>query len=92
MRGNTDVGIVYDRSNNTSGSVIGYVDSDFAGDLDRRRSLTGYVFTFASGAISWKAALQSKAVLSTTEAEYMAATEAVKEAIWLTGLVEDLGL
>ena len=92
LRGTTDVGIIYDRSNNTSGSVIGYVDSDFAGDLDRRRSLTGYVFTFASGAISWKAALQSKAVLSTTEAEYMAATEAVKEAIWLTGLVEDLGL
>ncbi|KAJ8640321.1 hypothetical protein MRB53_017015 [Persea americana] len=79
-------------SNNTFGSVIGYVDSDFAGDLDRRRSLTGYVFTFVSGAISWKAALQSKDVLSTTEAEYMAATEAVKEAIWLAGLVGDLGL
>ncbi|XXG58369.1 hypothetical protein AAC387_Pa04g0693 [Persea americana] len=81
LRGTIDVGIIYNRSNNTSGSVIGYVDSDFVGDLDRRRSLTGYVFTFASGAISWKAALQSKAVLSTTEAEYMAATEAVKEGI-----------
>ena len=52
LRGTTDVGIIYDRSNNTSGSVIGYVDSDFVGDLDRRRSLAGYIFTLASGAIS----------------------------------------
>eukprot|EP00268_Persea_americana_P003240 TRINITY_DN10975_c0_g1_i1.p1 TRINITY_DN10975_c0_g1~~TRINITY_DN10975_c0_g1_i1.p1 ORF type:complete len:188 (+),score=29.29 TRINITY_DN10975_c0_g1_i1:162-725(+) len=92
LRGTINVGIVYDKSNNTSGSVIGYVDKNFAGDLDRIKSLTSYVFTFVSGANSWNAALQSKAVLSTIEAKYMAATEVVKEAIWLTGLVEDLGL
>ena len=84
--------IIYDRNNNTSASVIGYVDSEFTGDLDRIRSLIVYVFTFATCAISWKATLQSKAVLSATEAKYMAATEAVNEAIWLTGLVGDLGL
>ncbi|KAG8477716.1 hypothetical protein CXB51_027660 [Gossypium anomalum] len=68
----------------------GYVDADFAGDLDRRRSLTGYVFTIGGCAISWKATLQTTVALSTTEAEYMAITEACKEAIWLKGLFSEL--
>lgn len=70
--------------------VVGYVDSDHAGDLDTRRSLTGYVFTFGSCAISWKAVLQSTVALSTTEAKYMAINEACKEAIWLKGLFGEL--
>ncbi|KAG8498692.1 hypothetical protein CXB51_005072 [Gossypium anomalum] len=70
--------------------VIGYVDADFAGDLDRRRSLTGYVFTIGGCAISLKATLQTTISLSTTEAEYMAITEACKEAIWLKGLFSEL--
>ena len=57
-----------------------------------RRSLTGYAFTFSGSAIIWKATLQSTVALSTTEAEYMTITEAVKETIWLRGLVEDLNL
>ncbi|PHT86302.1 hypothetical protein T459_11018 [Capsicum annuum] len=59
--------------------VIGYVDSDFAGDHDKRRSLTGYVFTIGGCAISWKATLQTTIALLTTEAEYMAITKAFKE-------------
>ncbi|KAG8472156.1 hypothetical protein CXB51_036420 [Gossypium anomalum] len=74
----------------TEDGVIGYVDADFAGDLDRRRSLTGYVFTIGGCAISWKATLQTTVALSTTEAEYMAITEACKEAIWLKGLFSEL--
>ncbi|KAG8473168.1 hypothetical protein CXB51_035114 [Gossypium anomalum] len=74
----------------TRDGVIGYVDADFAGDLDRRRSLTGYVFTIGVCAISWKATLQTTVALSTTEAEYMAITEACKEVIWLKGLFSEL--
>ncbi|KAG8482828.1 hypothetical protein CXB51_024043 [Gossypium anomalum] len=74
----------------TKDGVIGYVDADFVGDLDRRRSLTGYVFTIGGCAISWKATLQTTVALSTTEAEYMAITEACKEAIWLKGLFSEL--
>jgi hypothetical protein len=92
LRGTTDVGLVYHRGSGISSSVIGYVDLDYASDLDKRRSLTGFVFTLLGCAISWKATLQSTVALSTTEAEYMAAAEAVKEAIWLRGLVSDLGL
>ncbi|KAG8489147.1 hypothetical protein CXB51_017180 [Gossypium anomalum] len=87
LRGTTDVCLQFGR---TKDRVIGYVDADFAGDLDRRRSLTGYVFTIGGCAISWKATLQTTVALSTTEAEYMAITEACKEAIWLKGLFSEL--
>jgi len=66
--------------------LVGYVDFDYAGDLDKRRSLTGYVFTIGGCAVSWKACLQATVALSTIEAEYMAISEACKEDIWLRGL------
>ncbi|KAH9793742.1 Integrase catalytic domain-containing protein [Citrus sinensis] len=56
------------------------------------RSQEEYVFTLGGGPISWWSILQSTIALSTTEAEYMAATEAVKEAIWLKSLLSDLGV
>jgi ribonuclease HI len=70
--------------------LAGYVDSDYAGDLDKRRSLTGYVFTVGGCAVSWKATLQDAVAQSTTEAEYMAIAEAGKEAVWLKGLYAEL--
>jgi hypothetical protein len=70
---------------------IGYVDADYAGCIDTRRSTTGYVFTFGSGSISWASKLQSVVSLSTYEAEYTAIVHAAKEAIWLTYLLEDIG-
>ena len=61
--------------------VFGVVDSDYSKDINTRRSISGYVFTLGGCAISWKAQLQSTVALSTTEAEYMAVTEGLKEAI-----------
>ncbi|MCH83068.1 hypothetical protein A2U01_0003882 [Trifolium medium] len=49
----------------------GFVDSDYAGDLDRRRSTTGYVFKIYGAPVSWRSMLQATVTLSTTEAEYM---------------------
>ena len=74
----------------TRDGVAGYVDSDYARDLDKRRSLIGYMFTIGGCDISWKATIQSKIALSTTEAKYMAVTEASKEAFWLKGLFGEL--
>jgi len=65
---------------------------DFVGNVDTRKSLTGYVFTLYGTAISWKASQQSVVVLSTIEAEYMALAEGVKEAIWLKGIINKLGI
>jgi len=80
VRGTTGKGLGFDRIKAATSDVTGFVDSDYAGDLDRRRSISGYIFTMCEGAITWKASLQSIAALSTTEAEYIAATEGVREA------------
>lgn len=90
LRGTYDIGLVYGDSENCV--LTGYSDSDYAADLDGRRSMTDYVFTVGGSVISWKATLQPSVALSTTEAEYMAVIEPVKEGIWLKGLVNDLGL
>nr|GEV03766.1 retrovirus-related Pol polyprotein from transposon TNT 1-94 [Tanacetum cinerariifolium] len=58
----------------------------------RGRSITGYAFLVYGCVVSWKATLQHVMALSTTEAGYMPFTEAVKEAIWLRGLLEELGV
>ncbi|KAE8723957.1 Detected protein of unknown function [Hibiscus syriacus] len=87
-----DVGLVFEQDEALGQCVVGYADFDYAGDLDKRRSTTGYLFTIAKAPVSWKSTLQSTVALSTTEAKYMAVSEAIKEAIWLNGLMEDLGV
>ncbi len=91
LKGTIDVGLTFDRAKMID-SVVGYVDLDFVGDLDKRISLTGYLFTLSESAISWKATLQATVALSTSEAKYMALAEAVKEVLWLQSLMGDLGL
>ncbi|KAH9684692.1 DNA (cytosine-5)-methyltransferase [Citrus sinensis] len=90
LRGTAVTAIMFGKISGASPEVAGFVDSDYAADKYRRRSITGFVFTMCGGAISWKSSLQSVVALSTTEAEYIALTEVVKEAIWLRGLVSEL--
>lgn len=71
--------------------ITRYVDSDYAGDLDKR-SLIGCVFTLYGCTINWQATLQFIVALSTAEVECITAAEAVKKAIWLQGLVNELGI
>ncbi|KAG9450795.1 hypothetical protein H6P81_010760 [Aristolochia fimbriata] len=92
LQNTVDVGLAFERDESLGQCIVGYSDSDYAGDLDKRRSTTGYLFTLAKASISWKSTLQSTVALSTTEAEYMAITEAVKETIWLHGLLKNLGV
>ncbi|GJZ99349.1 retrotransposon protein, putative, ty1-copia subclass [Tanacetum coccineum] len=85
-------GLVYGRDQGKHVDVDGFVDADYAKDPDKGRSITGYVFMVHGCVVSWKATLQHVVALSTTEAEYMALTEAVKESIWLKGLLIELGV
>jgi phosphoribosyl-AMP cyclohydrolase len=72
--------------------IHGFVDADWDGDLDHRISTSGYVFNLFGGAISWMRKRQAVVALSTTKVEYMAATHASKEAIWLQILCSGIGL
>jgi len=71
-------------------SLTGYTDSDFQSDRDSRRSTSGSVFTLNGGAVVWRSIKQKCVADSTMEAEYVAACEAAKEAIWLRKFLTDL--
>jgi hypothetical protein len=89
LKGTVDVGLKY---GGEQSELLGYCDADFAGDIDTRKSTTGFCFLLNGAAISWASKLQPTVAVSTAEAEYMAAAHAVKEALWLHKLMCDLGI
>ena len=70
----------------------GYVDAGFQSDPDDYKSQTGYVFVLNGGAISWKSSKQATIADSATESEYITASEAAKEAVWLSEFLKELGV
>ena len=72
-------------------TLEGWCDSDFAGDVDRCRSRTGYCMFLAGGPVSWRSRLQRLAARSTAEAEYMAAADATADIMWLRSILQELG-
>ena len=89
LKGTTELGIYYKKEGNTK--VMAYTDSDFARDIDDRRNTSGYVFLLSSGAISWSSKKQPVVLLSTTEAEYIAAASCACQCIWIQRMLEKLG-
>ena len=71
---------------------IGFVDADYAGDIDTRGSTSGYVFTMAGGPVSWSSKRQATVALSTTEAEYMSLTRAAQQSLWMYSFMSEVGL
>eukprot|EP00253_Pinus_taeda_P008373 PITA_08373 len=71
--------------------LVGFTDSDWAGDPDDRKSTAGYVFTLGSGPITWACKKQAAISLSSAEAEYRGALEASKEALWLRQILSEFG-
>ena len=88
LNGTRNFGITFDGKR---GLVLeGYSDADWGAGEDRK-SISGYVFTLAGGAISWSSKKQATTALSTTEAEYIALVQAAKESIWIQGFLKELG-
>jgi len=88
LKSTSKMHLSFKRSNLT---LQGFSDADLGGDLDGRKSTTGYIFTLGGTAISWKSKLQGRVSLSTTEAEYIVISEAAKEMIWFKNLLRELG-
>ena len=78
-------------SDGVGDELYGYSDADWAGDVDTRRSTSGYVFKIGDAAISWCSKKQITVAKSSTEAEYVALSAAAQEAIWLRRLLMDIG-
>ena len=88
LQGTKDFGLFYKKGEKSD--LIGFVDSDYAGDQDDRKSTSGYVFVLGTRAISWSSRKQKIVTLSTTEAEFVAATACACQAIWLRKILKEL--
>jgi len=76
----------------TNGLIKGFCDSDWVGCVDTRQLTSGFVWMMGGGVICWRSKLQMIIALSSTEAEYVGATLAVQEVIWLRDLLRELGI
>ena len=90
LKGTINYGIEY-QSGGSEAKLIGFSDADYAGDIETRRSTTGYVLCLANGAVMRSSQRQRLVTLSTTEAEYVAASTAARDLIWIRKLLSDIG-
>ena len=88
LKGTIDIKLVYYEGPMT---IDAYCDADYAGDVDTRRSRSGFVFMMGGAPISWESRLQKSVAISTAEAEIIAASEATKEAISLRAILNEIG-
>ncbi|XP_062558272.1 uncharacterized protein LOC134223148 [Armigeres subalbatus] len=88
LQGTKSKGLVFRKKDNAS--FEGFSDADWGNDQDSRRSVTGYLFQFGDGSVSWSSRKQPTVALSTMEAEYMALSAASQEALWWRGFRSEL--
>lgn len=89
LQGTLAHGLVFRRARDDM-KLVGYSDSSHNVDEDDGRSTTGHVFYYSGSPITWCSTKQETVTLSSCEAEFMAATEAAKQAIWLQDLLEEI--
>jgi hypothetical protein len=89
VTGTLDHGLYYTRCPRVA-HLVGYSDSDHTGDIDTSKSMSGILFFFGKCLISWQSVKQQVVALSSCEAEYIAASTASTQALWLARLLSDL--
>ena len=87
--GTSTYGLSYEAS--TDSKIVGYIDSDYAGCIDDRKSTYGYAFLFGRNLISWSSKKKPIVALSSTKVEYVATNSASCQALWLKRLLSDFG-
>lgn len=89
IRGTLDLGCIYTKKEETA-KLVGYSDSDLAGDIDDRKSTTGAAYFYGGNLITWVSQKQKVVALSSCEAEYIAAATTACLGTWLSRLLADL--
>lgn len=89
MKGTLDHGIFFPADSHLESQ--GFVDADWAQDLDKRKSTMGMVFKLGSSTIQWSGKLQPTIALSSIEAEYKALADGAQQMVWLRALLAELG-
>ncbi|XP_058742080.1 secreted RxLR effector protein 161-like [Vicia villosa] len=91
VNGTLGCGILFSASDmGKSCELLGYIDSNWCGDKDDRKSTAGYVFMFGGAPISWCSKKESVVALSSCEAEYITASLCACQAVWLVNLLREL--
>ena len=90
LKGTIDFGLYYSVSDDCK--LVGYSDSDWAGDSDDQKSTTGFVFFLGDTTFTWMSNKQPIVTLSTCETEYIVVTTCVTHAIWLQNLLKELSM
>jgi hypothetical protein len=88
LNATSTMGITYDGSNGLT--LEAYCDADYAAS-ERRKSMMAFLFKLAGAAVSWMSKLEPTVAISSTESEYMALLQAVKESIWIQRFLKELG-
>jgi hypothetical protein len=90
LKGTINYRLVYGNQEHYGPKLQGYSDADYAGDIVDRHSVTGHLYLLNSGVITWSSTKQRCVSTSTTEAEYIALSEASKQGQWIRGLLREL--
>ena len=90
LKGTVNFNLVLGHRSRDTFDLVGWTDSSWAQDQDDRRSTSGFVFDIARSSISWSSKKQATVATSSVKAEYIASSNATKEAIWLHTLLTEL--
>jgi hypothetical protein len=88
LKGTVDYGMFYKKNGNKQ--LVAFTDSDYARDIEDRKSISGYIFMLGGGAVSWSSKKQHIISLSTIEAEFMVAIACACQAVWMRRIMEKL--
>ena len=91
LKGTRTLGITYTRSNQDPNRLIAFADADWAACTETRRSVSGFICLLNGGAVQWRSRQQISVTTSTAEAEYVSASRAADELVWMERVIAGMG-